>query len=216
MNQQLSSRITTSTVATSSSTRMFNDLFDAEMLPEPATYSIELDKVMGGLETAAKAAAEVVEKRKEYVNQLQEVLKLNTAALESEIKMQTEIHERVERVRDTKEQVEEMILAAKEEEANADAFSAVDAAMEMDEAIVDTVDPVYRPLDEDTSEPENKAEAVDATEFKVEKSNGHDTVQTDDEDLHGSTTAGLEGLDPAVAQFLTTLVTNEQRAASGE
>ncbi|KAK9470130.1 RNA polymerase II-binding domain-containing protein [Dipodascopsis tothii] len=74
--------------------------------------------------------------------------------------------------------------------AEADATAADDTLA--DETLPDAPDPEYTPLDP-----------------AVDRDDARDTPRSTDSN-------GLEGLDPAVAQFLSTLVQNEESAASGQ
>lgn len=185
-------------------TKEYSDLFDTEALPAPPAYAKKLASLLTNLEMATASTKKVIATRKDVLSHLKTLIETNEAALKNEDSFLSELDEKLKHTKETKTEVEGMLVGS---EADVEAESTTPPApepspptppapepeplspvqQEQYSPVDNTEAPAYSPLssdDEDASKPQAKKQK---TEEKAENGNG------------------VEGLDPAVAQFLSTI-----------
>lgn len=184
----------------------YSSLFDTEVLPAPPAYARKLSSLLTNLESATTSTKKSIETRTDVLSHLKTLVESNEAALKKEEALLSELDEKLKHTKETKTEVEGMLVGSEADSAVPETSTTPPApepspptpsapepeplspVRQEQYSPVDNVEaPAYSPLssdDEDISERQTKKQK---TEEKPENGNG------------------VEGLDPAVAQFLSSV-----------
>ncbi|KAK9365698.1 RNA polymerase II-binding domain-containing protein [Lipomyces kononenkoae] len=166
--------------AVTSANKFYSAVTEADALPAPMEYAAQIEKALTSVNAALKASDEMLKSRHELIRQLETLLSVNQAALESETLQHAEIEGKKQKALDLQKEVSDMILGNMSEPSNDDTnhdnADSENRNIPLDEDENVVPDPVYKPLSE-TKPSADKAQAL----------------------------SGLEGLDPALVTFLSSL-----------
>ncbi|KAK9448132.1 RNA polymerase II-binding domain-containing protein [Limtongia smithiae] len=207
-NTAITTRATAYTAALKSATSSYDATFDADALPAPPEYAAQIGKLLEELTTATTAANELASARREYINQLEALVKVHTAALEASQTEMAELEKKHDYAQRMLTDVQEMLGGKKSDGDEDNTAIDFDPGSASGASAMETFvsDPVYMPM-EDTPEstpsppqppPPRLSGAVSDTAAEAP------TAPT--------SSSGFEGLDPAVAQFLSSI--GREHAAS--
>ncbi|KAK9237241.1 RNA polymerase II-binding domain-containing protein [Lipomyces kononenkoae] len=182
-HSDVQSKVNTLGEAVASANKLYSAVTEADALPAPMEYASQIEKVLTSVNGALKASDDMLQSRHELIRQLEALLSVNKAALESETNQHGVLEEKKQKALDLQKEVSDMILGNISEPSNDDTNHDIDIDYSEDrnspldkeeESVVP--DPVYKPLSE-TKPSGEKAQAL----------------------------SGLEGLDPALVNFLSSL-----------
>ncbi|KAK9247524.1 RNA polymerase II-binding domain-containing protein [Lipomyces tetrasporus] len=180
-HSDVTSKANTLGEAVSGANKYYAAVTEADALPAPMEYASQIEKVLVSVNSALKASDEMLKTRQELIRQLESLLSVNKAALESETRQRDVLEEKKQKTLDLQKDVSDMILGNASEPSNddpnndsADSANSNKPVNEEDEIVVP--DPVYQPLS-DTGPSKDQAQAL----------------------------SGIEGLDPALVNFLSSL-----------
>ncbi|KAK9388288.1 RNA polymerase II-binding domain-containing protein [Lipomyces mesembrius] len=180
-HSDVNSKVNTLGEAVSSANKFYSAVTEADALPAPMEYASQIEKALMSVNSALKASEEMLKSRQELIRQLESLLSVNKAALESETCQHSVLEEKKQKALDLQKDVSDMILGSISEpsndDINHDLANSDDSSKPVDEEDDIVIpEPVYKPLP-DTKPSEDKAQAL----------------------------SGLEGLDPALVNFLSSL-----------
>lgn len=108
--QQLNAALSSTGLAVGSALNEYTQLIDNEALPAPPVYAARLVQLLRTLENAVSNAGAAVAIRQDIVKQLDTLLAVNKASLESEINQVKDLEKRQQKANETRAEVEAMIL----------------------------------------------------------------------------------------------------------
>lgn len=223
--RDLTAAATVATGSTATAVKSYGDLIDGDTLPAPQEYSAKLAQ----LETVVGKAQSDVEKslraRTELLAQLQSLVESNEAMRGEEQQKLADLKAKMSKVLETKVEINDMLM----EEGGgaggeAETKSTTPPAPVEDEDEYrpqpfssggDVEAPTYSPIssddEDDDDEPSAKKAKVSPPEPAAAPAESTESTALADATAAPPAT-GLEGLDPKVAQFLSSLVGTDKSA----
>lgn len=183
-----------------SSLEEYNQLFQSDALPAPPTYAQKLAKVQKSLDSASNEMQKSITARKALIEKLKNMLEMNEIALISSEAQLADVNSKLSRTTETRKEVEEMLVSSVESIETGEPITAVAKGEEYTPFENNGI-PQYSPASSDEEDNgEDRSSKRQKTEEEVEES--------PEEKSSGNNAAfkGLEGLDPAVAEFLANMV----------
>lgn len=212
----------------------YTNLFESESLPAPPAYSKSLASLLSTLESTMESTKKSVGTRKEILSHLKTLVETNESKLENEQTRITDLENKISHTKETKTEVDSMLVSDQAPEDNEEAEMAdaptppappqeeekvedgessynndlnslpMKHTMSNDEEyspVADNIEaPAYSPLSSDDEGAERPSKKSKSSESVTEQPSNENSDSTG----NGSG-GGLEGLDPAVAQLLSTL-----------
>lgn len=184
----------------------YSELFDTEALPAPPAYAKKLSSLLTNLESATTSTQKSIATRKDVLSHLKSLVETNEASLKKEESLLSDLDEKLKHTKETKTEVEGMLVGS-EAEATAPEPSATPPAPEPSPPTPPAPEP--EPLSPVQQEQYSPVDNSEAPAYSPLSSDDEDTSErqtkkqkTDDKPENGN---GVEGLDPAVAQFLSSV-----------
>lgn len=218
--KHLTKALATSTASTSSALKNFDDLLEGNTLPPPQEYAEKLSTLEPIIINATSNLEKTLRARQELLSQLQSLVNSNQALLKEEQQKLDDLKTKTTRVLETKIEINDMLAegqdAPTEESAPTPpapggAFNNAPAPEQGEyrpqQFMTDLEAPAYSPISSDSDSDE---EGKPTKKREAEESESQTKKAKTDESAPATTTAptGLEGLDPQVAKFLSSLVGN--------
>lgn len=183
----------------------YSELFDTEALPAPPAYAKKLASLSTNLESATMATKKSITTRKDVLSHLKALVETNETALKEEETLLSELDEKLNHTKATKTEIEGMLVGS---EAEAPTESTTPpAAREPSPPTPPAPEP--EPLSPVQQEQYSPIDNADAPAYSPLSSDDEDTSErqtkkqkTEEKPGNGN---GVEGLDPAVAQFLSSV-----------
>lgn len=194
----------------------YTSVMESDALPAPPEYFAKLNQLYDKLKAASTATYNCIDLRKQLEKELQALMEDNKNQLSKLEGQHVELSTRTKHVGDTRAEVQQMVVSSEPPtESATELVSDTVAAKEEHEPqpisageeleyspLDDNVVPEYSPL---SSDEESEAPPKKQKTKNTEDVSGIDPV---------SATSQVEGLDPAVAQFLSSMA-NKQSGSNG-
>lgn len=220
--KDLTTALTLSSSSSASALKNFEDLLEGNTLPAPQEYANKLSALEPVMAKAVSGLERTIRSRKQLLAQLQSLVNSNQSLIKEEENKLDDLKSKSARVVETKTEINEMLadesMAAPVEESTSapsapQAFNSTSLPTQPAEQeeyqpqqfLTDMEAPAYSPISSDSDSDDEKTNTDTQT---GEKRSAEEPEQLAKKAKTEPVTPGLEGLDPQVAKFLSSLVGN--------
>ncbi|KAK9457004.1 RNA polymerase II-binding domain-containing protein [Dipodascopsis uninucleata] len=228
-HQDMTTKANSASSGISTSSKLYSEIVHAEALPAPMEYASQLERLLTSLNSAIKASNDAIKARSTFINQLESIVVANKAALEGEMNQHNDLVQKQNRVLELQQDVNQMILGRNPDESdgnemdgdnNISSGSKVSVRNNDDNEDDSIQVPTYAPMSPD----EDNDISIDRMTSKINDNDSNDNSMNNSSTVIQSsieTGASMQGLDPMVAQFLSSLVkknssTGNENDSNGE